>query len=48
MPLFFSDEAYPFRLKQCEDAPMMLFIKGADSCCLIAKKTISVIGTRSA
>ena len=27
---------------------MMLFMKGADSCCLNAKKIISVVGTRSA
>ena len=48
MPLFFTDEAYPFRLKQCADAPMMLFMKGAEACCLNAKKIISVVGTRSA
>ena len=27
MPLFFTDDAYPFRLRQCADAPMMLFMK---------------------
>ena len=48
MPLFFTDEAYPFRLKQCADAPMMLFMKGDEACCLNAKKIISVVGTRSA
>ncbi|PDH46082.1 MAG: DNA-protecting protein DprA [Bacteroidetes bacterium MED-G21] len=47
-PLFFSDEAYPFRLKQCADAPMMLFKKGAEACCLNATKILSVVGTRSA
>ena len=48
MPLFFTDEAYPYRLKQCADAPMMLFMKGVEACCLNAKKIISVVGTRSA
>ena len=47
MPLFFADEAYTFRLKQCVDTPMMLFMKGADSFCLNAKKIISEVGTRS-
>ena len=26
--LFFTDEAYPFRLKQCYDSPILLYKKG--------------------
>jgi DNA processing protein len=43
--IFFDDEKYPQRLKNCIDAPVILFYKGhAD---LNALQTISVIGTRS-
>lgn len=48
MPLFFTDDAYPFRLRQCADAPMMLFMKDTENGHLNAKKIISVVGTRSA
>ncbi|MDP4267097.1 MAG: DNA-processing protein DprA [Bacteroidota bacterium] len=45
-PLFYLDKGYPYRLKQCEDGPMMIFYKGnAD---LSNKKIISIVGTRSA
>jgi DNA processing protein len=27
-PLFYLDEAYPARLKNCEDAPILLYQKG--------------------
>jgi len=42
--LFFTDADYPERLRNCEDAPMMLFFQGKAS--LNAKKTIAVVGTR--
>ena len=45
-PLFFLDDAYPKRLKQCADSPVMLYYKGnAD---LNAAKIISIVGTRNA
>jgi DNA processing protein len=42
--LFFTDEAYPSRLKSCEDAPMMLFYNGNAS--LDPAKMVAVVGTR--
>lgn len=45
-PLFFFDKGYPQRLKNCSDAPMMLYCKGnAD---LNKHRIISVVGTRKA
>lgn len=44
-PLFYLDDDYPERLKQCEDAPVMIYVKG--SACLHRAKVISVVGTRS-
>ena len=44
--LFYLDDKYPYRLKQCEDSPMLLFYKGnAD---LNSPKIISIVGTRKA
>ncbi len=43
---FYLDENYPNRLKQCEDAPVVLFMKGEAD--LDATKIISVVGTRHA
>ena len=43
--LFLTDDTYPKRLKNCFDAPVMLYFKGnAD---LNAGKVISVVGTRN-
>lgn len=43
-PLFFTDEAYPRRLKYCSDSPVLLYFKGnAD---LNAEKVVSIVGTR--
>lgn len=42
--LFFTDKEYPERLRNCEDAPMMLFYLGNAS--LNAKKMLAVVGTR--
>lgn len=45
-PLFFTDAAYPNKLKHCNDAPILLFYKGnAD---LNKEKILGVIGTRNA
>ncbi len=44
-PLFLTDSAYPRRLKNCFDAPVMLYFKGnAD---LNSEKIISIVGTRN-
>jgi len=44
--LFYLDKNYPVRLRECEDAPIVLYVKGnAD---LNAQKIISVVGTRKA
>jgi len=42
----FNEEGYPARLKQCEDAPIVLFIKG--NCNINAPKSIAIVGTRNA
>ncbi|HRD53626.1 MAG TPA: DNA-processing protein DprA [Flavobacteriales bacterium] len=43
--LFYLDAEYPKRLKQCEDAPVILFAKGdAD---LDAERMVSIVGTRT-
>lgn len=45
-PYFLLDEDYPKRLKNCSDAPIMLYFKGnAD---LNSSKIISIVGTRNA
>ena len=43
---FYLDDDYPERLKQCEDAPVMLFQKG--NCDLNVPRIISIVGTRRA
>lgn len=42
--LIFSDEGYPARLRECEDAPLVLFYRGVAN--LNEKRIISVVGTR--
>ncbi len=42
--LFFTDPDYPERLRNCEDAPMMLYFQG--NTLLNAKKVLSIVGTR--
>ncbi|WP_207799055.1 DNA-processing protein DprA [Taibaiella soli] len=41
---FLTDDNYPQRLRDCHDAPIMLFGKGNTS--LEAEKTVAIIGTR--
>lgn len=42
----FFDEQYPKRLKECDDAPIVLYYKGEPD--FNSKKIISIVGTRSA
>jgi len=43
---FYMDANYPFRLRQCDDSPVMFFFKG--NCNLDSPKIISIVGTRNA
>ncbi len=43
--LFYLDDDYPFRLKQCEDGPILLFVKGKVS--LNHQKILAIVGTRN-
>jgi DNA processing protein len=43
---FYLDEHYPLRLKQCPDAPIILFCQG--NLDLNQEKVISIVGTRNA
>jgi DNA processing protein len=45
-PLFFLDSDYPFRLKNCIDGPVMLYMRGRAN--LNAARVVSIVGTRSA
>jgi DNA processing protein len=44
--LYYLDDDYPERLKECADSPVVLFIKGRSE--LDNQKVISIVGTRSA
>jgi len=44
--LFYLDKEYPLRLRECEDAPVILYIKGEVD--LNASKILSIVGTRNA
>jgi DNA processing protein len=41
---FLSDNDYPFRLRECADAPLLLYFKG--KCDLNTPRIISIVGTR--
>lgn len=43
---FYLDGNYPYRLRQCEDSPVIFFFRG--NCDLNAMKMLSVVGTRMA
>jgi DNA processing protein len=43
---FYLDSDYPYRLRQCEDSPVVFFFRG--NCNLDSHKILSVVGTRSA
>jgi DNA processing protein len=44
--LYFKDAEYPARLKECEDAPILLYARGDKG--LHTKRALSVVGTRKA
>jgi DNA processing protein len=44
--LYFEDAQYPARLKECEDAPILLYARGKEG--LHTKRALSVVGTRRA
>jgi len=43
---FYLDSDYPYRLRQCDDSPVVFFFTG--NCDLNAGKILSVVGTRNA
>lgn len=43
---FYLDKEYPYRLRECEDSPVVLYYRGTD--CLNSSKIISMVGTRRA
>lgn len=45
-PIFYTDASFPFRLKECADAPVMIYVKGNRN--LNDGKFISIVGTRKA
>lgn len=45
-PLYFTDEAYPQRLLECDDAPVLIYALGNAN--LNARHVIGIVGTRNA
>jgi DNA processing protein len=43
---FYLDSDYPFRLRQCDDSPVIFYFSG--NCDLNSSKMLSVVGTRNA
>lgn len=44
-PFYIREQRYPKRLRECPDAPLMLFVKG--NCNLNASRMIAFVGTRA-
>ncbi|MDR1699068.1 MAG: DNA-processing protein DprA [Prevotellaceae bacterium] len=44
-PLFYTDKNYPYRLKECADAPVLLYTKNRAD--LNANKFVGIVGTRN-
>lgn len=42
--LFYTEDDYPLRLKECKDSPLLLYKRG--DCDLNVQKTIGIVGTR--
>lgn len=45
LPLFYTDAAYPKRLKNCNDSPVVLYYKGTAD--LNSARVLSIVGTRN-
>jgi DNA processing protein len=43
---FYLDNDYPYRLRQCDDSPVVFYFKG--NCDLNSPKILSIVGTRNA
>lgn len=43
---FYLDNDYPYRLRQCDDSPVVFFYRG--TCSLDSSKMLSIVGTRNA
>jgi DNA processing protein len=43
---FYLDNDYPFRLRQCDDSPVVFFFRG--NCNLDSARILSIVGTRNA
>jgi DNA processing protein len=43
--IHFQDEAYPYRLKQCYDFPLIIYMRGEVN--LNMRRTLAIVGTRS-
>ena len=43
-PFVYTADDYPFRLKQCDDAPIVLYVKG--NLAFYSKHHLSIVGTR--
>ena len=46
--IYIGDSCYPPRLKECPDAPVVLFFKGSGTGCLSPARAVAVVGTRNA
>ncbi len=46
VPVYFTDENYPARLRECADAPLMLYTMG--QCPMESRLVVSIVGTRKA
>ena len=44
--LFYTDDEFPYRLNQCDDAPILVFKKGIMTC--NSPRVVSIVGTRNA
>ena len=44
--LFYKDDAFPYRLNQCDDAPVLMYKTGKMTC--NASRLVSIVGTRNA
>lgn len=43
---FYTDPAYPARLRQCQDGPALFYFKGSSTELLEAERVVAIVGTR--